>query len=87
MAVLKDYCRFVFSESYHIERAILHASKAAYLSVLIHYDAKTINKFENPLQLKGWQISEPLNSKLNKLKKSNPETFFYWYKTYELKKQ
>ncbi len=76
---------FIFSESYHIEKAIAHASKAAYLSALIQHDAKTIDKFENPLQLKDWQIGEPLNSKLNKLKKSNPEAFFYWYKIYELK--
>ncbi len=29
---------FIFSESYHIEKAIIHASKAAYLSTLIKYD-------------------------------------------------
>ena len=49
------------------------------------HDAKTIDKVENLLQLKDWQIGEPLNNKLNKLKKSNPEAFFYWYKIYELK--
>lgn len=78
--------RFIFSESYHIEKAIAHASKAAYLSTLILLKAKSIAKFENPLQLKDWLIDEPLNNKLNKLKKSNPEAFFYWYKIYELKK-
>ena len=77
---------FIFSESYQIEKAIAHASKAAYLSALIQLNAKSIAKFENPLQLKDWQIGEPLNNKLNKLKKSNPESFFYWYKIYELKK-
>jgi hypothetical protein len=77
--------RFIFSESYHIEKAIAHASKAAYLSTLIHLKAKSIAKFENPLQLKEWLIDEPLNNKLNKLKKSNPEAFFYWYKIYELR--
>jgi len=77
---------FIFSESYHIEKAIAHASKAAYIFALIQHNAKTIYKFENPLQLKDWQIGEPLNNKLNKLKKSNPEAFFYWYKIYELKK-
>ncbi|WP_140936942.1 nucleotidyl transferase AbiEii/AbiGii toxin family protein [Sphingobacterium lumbrici] len=76
---------FIFSENYHIEKTIAHASKAAYISALIQHNAKTIDKFENPLQLKDWKISEPLNNKLNKLKKSNPEAFFYWYKIYELK--
>lgn len=45
------------------------------------------NKFDNPKLLKDWQIGEPLNNKLNKLKKSNPEAFFYWFKIYQLIKQ
>ncbi|RLD44054.1 MAG: hypothetical protein DRJ05_01135 [Bacteroidetes bacterium] len=75
---------FIFSESYHLEKAITHASKAAYITTLIKHDADIIEKFENPTQIKDWIIHEPLNSKLNKLKKSNPEAFFYWYKIYEL---
>ncbi|NOU19484.1 MAG: nucleotidyl transferase AbiEii/AbiGii toxin family protein [Bacteroidales bacterium] len=78
--------RFVFSESYHLEKAITHASKAAYLATLIKNDAKTIEKYGNPLQMKDWIIGESLNSKLNRLKKSNPEAFFYWYKIYEISK-
>jgi predicted nucleotidyltransferase component of viral defense system len=75
---------FIFSESYHLEKAIVHASKAAYLSSLIKYDAKEVEKFKDPTQIKDWLIGEPMNNKLNKLKKSNPEAFFYWYKIYEL---
>ncbi len=75
---------FIFSESYHIEKAIIHASKAAYLSTLIKHDAAVIEKFGNPLEMKDWLINEPLNNKLNKLRKSNPEAFFYWYKIFEL---
>jgi predicted nucleotidyltransferase component of viral defense system len=75
---------FIFSENYHIEKVIIHASKAAYLSSLIKYDAVVIEKFGNPLEMKDWLIDEPLNNKLNKLKKSNPEAFFYWYKIFEL---
>jgi len=75
---------FIFSESYHLEKAIVHASKAAYIASLILNDASTIEKFENPKQLKDWKIGEELNNKLNKLKKSNPAAFFYWYKIYEL---
>lgn len=77
---------FIFSESYHIEKAIIQASKAAYIATLIKYDVNTIVKFETPLQLKDFQIGAPLNNKLNKLKKSNPEAFFYWHKIYELTK-
>lgn len=77
--------RFIFSESYHIEKAIIHASKAAYLASLIKYDGKALEKYSNPLQMTDWNIREPMNSKLNRLKKSNPEAFYYWYKIYELK--
>lgn len=72
--------RFVFSESYHLEKAITHASKAAYLATLIKEDAAKIEKYNNPLQMKDWTIGEPMNTRLNRLKKSNPEAFFYWYK-------
>lgn len=84
-AGIKRVSGFIFSENYHIEKAILSASKAAYLSTLISHNHDTIEKYANPLQMKDWTISEPLNSKLNKLKKSNPEAFFYWYKIFEIK--
>ena len=76
----------IFSESYHLEKAITHASKAAYMAILIKNNAVAIDKFDNLQQLKDCTIGEPLNTKLNKLKKSNPEAFFYWYKIYEIQK-
>ena len=78
---------FIFSESYHVEKAILHASKAAYLSAMILHDAKVVELFKDPMELKDWLIAEPMNTKLNKMKKSNPEAFFYWYKINELTTQ
>lgn len=78
---------FIFSESFHLEKAIILASKAAYISILIREDASVIEKFDHPKLLRDWQIGEPLNNKLNKLKKSNPEAFFYWFKIYDLIKQ
>lgn len=75
---------FIFYESFNIEKAIISASKAAYLSILIKFDKNKIKKYNNPLQMTDWLIDKPMNSKLNKLKKSNPEAFFYWYKIYEL---
>ncbi len=81
---IQQVSRFIFSESYHIEKATTHASKAAYIATLIKHNAKTIEKYGNPLKMKDWIISEPINTKLNKLKKSNPEAFYYWYKIYEL---
>ncbi len=76
--------RFIFSESYHIEKVITHASKAAYIANLIKHDAKIIEKFGDPLQMKNWLIIEPMNTKLNRLKKTNLEAFYYWFKIFEL---
>ncbi|MGE5383812.1 MAG: nucleotidyl transferase AbiEii/AbiGii toxin family protein [Omnitrophica WOR_2 bacterium] len=76
--------RFIFSESYHIEKAILHSAKAAYLSRLIKMDANTFEKFKDPKQVADAIIELPHNIKLNKLKKSSPEAFFYWWKATQL---
>lgn len=67
-----------------MEKAIVHASKAAYLATLIKVDAAKIEKYNNPLQMKDWINGEPMNIKLIRLKKSNPGAFFYWYKIYEI---
>lgn len=74
---------FIFSEKYHIEKVILHASKAAYLAILIKDEAQSIEKFTHSINMNHWNID---NSPLNKLKKSNQEAFFYWHKIHELSK-
>ena len=81
---IKRIVGYIFSESFHIDKAITHASKAAYISKLIAADKKAFEKYSKPEQIAEWQIDAPFNTKLNKLKKSNPEAFFYWYKTIEL---
>ena len=75
---------FIFSENYHIDKAITDASKAAYLATAIKYGKDEIRKFSNAQEVKGWIIEQPFDYRLNKLKKSNPEAFFYWYKIYEI---
>ncbi|MEP3389013.1 MAG: nucleotidyl transferase AbiEii/AbiGii toxin family protein [Reichenbachiella sp.] len=76
--------RFIFSESFHIDRAITFASKAAYVSALIKANQEVIEKFNSPAIMKDWTIGDPFWPRLNRLKKSNPEAFFYWYKIFEL---
>ncbi|MFA9392441.1 MAG: nucleotidyl transferase AbiEii/AbiGii toxin family protein [Prolixibacteraceae bacterium] len=75
---------FIYSESYHIEKAITHASKTAYLSILIKAGSTEIQHFNSPNEIENWTIGAALHSKLNKLKKSNPEAFFYWYQIEQL---
>jgi predicted nucleotidyltransferase component of viral defense system len=79
--------RFIFSETFHIDKAITAASKAAYLAALLRSKyVAAIEKYTDPKIMKDWSIGEPFWPKLNRLKKSNPEAFFYWYKIFELDK-
>ncbi len=76
--------RFIFSETFHIEKAIAFASKAAYVAALIRNEKTELEKFKSPTILTDWVIGDPYWPRLNRLKKSNPEAFFYWYKIYRL---
>jgi hypothetical protein len=69
----------IFSENFILEKAIIAASKAAYLSRCIASGAKTFEKFNDAMPMQDWIIQQPNETKLNKLKKSLPEAFFYWY--------
>nr|MBP7211011.1 nucleotidyl transferase AbiEii/AbiGii toxin family protein [Paludibacteraceae bacterium] len=86
---IKRIQSFIHSEKYNIDSAIINASKAAYLSSLIsngianavHFDLQNIELLKNAV------INEPLNTKLNKLKKSNIEAFFYWNEIAKMKQK
>lgn len=79
---------FIHSEKYNIDSTIANASKAAYLSVLIAHGETTVVHFDpqNIEPLRNAIIVEPLNTKLNKLKKSNIEAFFYWNEIGKMKR-
>lgn len=71
--------RFIFSENYHIDRAITDAAKAAYLATLLKFEVKHLTKYQDAKSIQELVINQSFDSKLNKLKKGNPEAFFYWY--------
>lgn len=74
-------------ELFRIDQAITAAAKVAYLTQLIQNDQDgIIEKFTNPLEIKEWSIEDTQYNKLNKLKKNNPESFYYWYKSLQLNK-
>lgn len=53
----------------------------AYLTQLLQNEEEVkIVRFTNPLEIKDWSIEDTQYNKLNKLKKNNPEAFYYWYK-------
>ncbi|WP_071146925.1 nucleotidyl transferase AbiEii/AbiGii toxin family protein [Bacteroides ihuae] len=78
---------FIHSEKYNIDSAIVNASKAAYLSALITNEITTAEHFDPQKiePLRDAVIKAPLNTKLNKLRKSNIEAFFYWNEISKLK--
>lgn len=77
---IKRIQSFIHSEKYNIDSAITNASKAAYLSVLIDNGAMEVAHFDPQKVelLRDAVIREPMPTKLNKLKKTNVEAFFYW---------
>ena len=79
-AGIKRIQSFIHSEKYNIDSAVTNASKAAYLSVSIANGATEVTHFDpqNVEHLREAVIREPMPTKLNKLKKTNVEAFFYW---------
>ncbi len=69
----------IFSENFILEKAIIAASKAAYISRCIAFGGNSFEKFDDAMPMHDWIIQQPFETKLNKLKKSLPEAFFYWY--------
>lgn len=81
---IKSIRNYIYEDSFNIEKAMVPAAKAAYLSALIQTDSSTFAKFTEPGEITDWTIQSPFSTKLNKLKKTNPEAFFYWHKAFEL---
>ena len=75
---------FIFSEQFHLEKAITHAAKAAYIASVIKFGVKHFSRFSKGLDMKDWIITEPMNTKLNKIKKTNPEAFYYLHQMSEM---
>lgn len=81
---IKRASSFIFLERYQIEKAIVHASKTAYLATLIKYKESKIARYQNAAEVIDLNINHPEITFLNKLKKTNPEAFFYWFNTAEI---
>lgn len=78
---IKNFTNFII-DRFSIEEAITVASKVAYLTSLLKKgENQEIERFKNPLEIKDWLIEDQTYNKLNKLRKTNPEAFFYWYKS------
>jgi len=81
---IKKLAAFVYSGNFTIDTAIVCASKAAYLVGLILKQNNHITRFQTNIDISSWNISNSDYSKLNKLKKTSPEAFFYFFQALEL---
>lgn len=77
---IQNFTNFTI-DRFRIDEGITAAAKVAYLTkVLKSEKAIKIERFKNPLEIKDWIIEDTQYNKLNKLKKNNPEAFYYWCK-------
>lgn len=67
---------FVYNTPYYIENAIVDASKAAYLATLLKHGVMRVEKYSGDTSsLPDMTTVSNWPSKLNKLKKLNPEAY------------
>lgn len=79
---IRNFTNFTI-DRFSIDEAITAAAKVAYLTKLIQSDKEIkTERFKNPLEVKDWMIEYQEYNKLNKLKKNNPEAFYYWVKAF-----
>lgn len=71
---------FMIGDKYTLDSAIVNASKVAYLCKLIEKGINEIRHYspEMLVNLADRELQQPIPTKLNKLKKTHPEAFFYF---------
>jgi len=77
---IKKLSGFVYLEHFTLDSAILCAGKTAYLATLILKGAEVISRFNPEINLSNTFITDVRYNKLNKVKKTSPEAFYYFYK-------
>ena len=76
---------FIHSEKYNVPSAIRKAAKAAYAAACLVKSVESPVRFDGDVQrVQSLVVESPLSTKLNKLKRTNPEAFFYWSQTSQI---
>jgi hypothetical protein len=78
---------FIFSERFSNEKAMVHAAKVAYLVELVKQGINQKVLFDPAIDMRNWQISLPSDTRINKVKKSSPEGFFYLFHMVQLQEK
>jgi len=78
---IRNFTNFTI-ERFNIDEAITAGAKVAYLTKLLQAEEGIkVERFKNPLEIKDWIIEDQKYNKINKLKKNNPEGFYYLYRS------
>jgi len=80
----KKLAGYIYSGYFTLDTAILCAAKAAYLATILLKHEATILRFKDGQDLSSWKILNQDYNKLNKLKKTSPDAFFYYFRALEL---
>jgi len=81
---IRDY---IFTRNFILESAVNCAAKAAYLSKVILFGKREIDKFDSKIDLSQYRIKNPEYKKFSSILKFDPEAYYYWFKTFELMEQ
>jgi len=78
---------YIFSERFSNEKAITHAAKVAYLIELVKQGVNEKKLFNPGINMRDWQVKQPVDTRINRIKKTSPEGFFYLYQMVILQQQ
>lgn len=87
-ALLKGITRvksLMFNNKYTFDDALIDSARAAYVATLIEKGRYPIEKYSgNPEEVVDMKITSSLPHRLTRLKRFNPEAFYYWSKIGQL---
>lgn len=75
---------YMYQRNYYIEHATVDAAKAACLATSFQRGVTDIPKYSQEAKLSELTIYDKMPKELQRLRRSLPEAFWYWARTYEL---
>jgi len=81
---IRGFRAFTFDNSYSLENAICSSAKVVYLTQVLKHQETTVKRFTNSREVQNLMITDPAFNKLNKIKKTDPEAFFYLFHAIEM---
>ena len=63
---IKNIRNFIFSENFHLDKAMISAAKAAYITAILRTNEKELNRYSDPQEIADWNIEQPFEARLNR---------------------